>query len=101
MLAFVPAQGPIAGALLAQHLGWRALFVTLGVLATAAMLHAFPCRPETHPAGGPRPAGAGPAHPAQRRVQDVHAGLQRGDGLVRAQVGHRDGKWAMRRSWPR
>ncbi|MGE6757345.1 CmlA/FloR family chloramphenicol efflux MFS transporter [Corallococcus interemptor] len=53
MLAFVPALGPVAGALLAKHFGWRALFVTLGVLATAAMLHALPRWPETRPAGAP------------------------------------------------
>ena len=53
MLAFVPALGPVAGALLAKHFGWRALFVTLGVLATAAMLHALPRWPETRPEGAP------------------------------------------------
>ncbi|MHA7629334.1 CmlA/FloR family chloramphenicol efflux MFS transporter [Corallococcus sp. M7] len=49
MLAFVPALGPIAGALLARHFGWRAIFVTLGVLATAALLQALPRWPETRP----------------------------------------------------
>lgn len=53
MLAFVPALGPIAGALLAKHFGWRAIFVTLGVLATAAMLNALPRWHETRPPGGP------------------------------------------------
>jgi DHA1 family florfenicol/chloramphenicol resistance protein-like MFS transporter len=52
MLAFVPALGPIAGALLAKHFGWRAIFLTLGILAMAAMLHAFPRWHETRPAGG-------------------------------------------------
>lgn len=56
MLAFVPAVGPIAGALLAKHLGWRAIFVTLGVLSTAALLQAFPRWPETRPSSGPRPS---------------------------------------------
>ncbi|NOK33940.1 CmlA/FloR family chloramphenicol efflux MFS transporter [Corallococcus exercitus] len=54
MLAFVPALGPIAGALLARHFGWRALFLTLGILATAAMLQALPRWPETRPSGVPR-----------------------------------------------
>lgn len=52
MLAFVPALGPIAGALLAKHLGWRAIFVTLGILATAALLNAWPRWHETRPSGG-------------------------------------------------
>ncbi|RKI05391.1 CmlA/FloR family chloramphenicol efflux MFS transporter [Corallococcus sp. AB038B] len=51
MLAFVPALGPIAGALLSSRFGWRAIFVTLGVLATAAFLQALPRWPETRPSG--------------------------------------------------
>lgn len=54
MLAFVPALGPIAGALLSRHFGWRAIFVTLGVLATAALLQALPRWPETRPSGAAR-----------------------------------------------
>lgn len=49
MLAFVPALGPIAGALIAGHFGWRAIFVTLGVLAIAASAHAMPRWRETRP----------------------------------------------------
>lgn len=41
MLSFVPALGPIAGALIAKSLGWRAIFATLGLLALAAFLQAF------------------------------------------------------------
>lgn len=41
MLAFVPALGPIAGARLAGRFGWRSIFVTLGVLAGLAVLHAL------------------------------------------------------------
>ncbi|WP_225888797.1 CmlA/FloR family chloramphenicol efflux MFS transporter [Myxococcus xanthus] len=52
MLAFVPALGPIAGALLMQRWGWRAIFITLGVLATAALLQALPRWHETRPAQG-------------------------------------------------
>ncbi|WP_323390038.1 CmlA/FloR family chloramphenicol efflux MFS transporter [Myxococcus qinghaiensis] len=55
MLAFVPALGPIAGALLAKHLGWRAIFVTLGLLATVALLNALPRWHETRPSGGTHP----------------------------------------------
>ena len=49
MLAFVPALGPIAGALIAEHFGWRAIFVVLGVLAIMATLHALPKWHETRP----------------------------------------------------
>ncbi|KOF14451.1 MFS transporter [Ensifer adhaerens] len=49
MLAFVPALGPIAGALIAGHFGWRAIFVTLGVLAIAASAYAMPRWRETRP----------------------------------------------------
>ncbi|WP_208721533.1 CmlA/FloR family chloramphenicol efflux MFS transporter [Corallococcus aberystwythensis] len=58
MLACVPALGPIAGALLAKQFGWRAIFVTLGVLAALAMLQALPRWPETRPSGVPRQGGA-------------------------------------------
>jgi DHA1 family florfenicol/chloramphenicol resistance protein-like MFS transporter len=51
MLAFVPALGPIAGAVIADHLGWRFIFVTLGVLAVLASLNAMPRWHETRPAG--------------------------------------------------
>lgn len=49
MLAFVPALGPIAGALLADKLGWRSIFVALGVLAVLAGLHALLRWHETRP----------------------------------------------------
>ncbi|AWM86226.1 CmlA/FloR family chloramphenicol efflux MFS transporter [Microvirga sp. 17 mud 1-3] len=49
ILAFVPALGPIAGALLAEWFGWRAIFVALGALAVPAILHALFCWPETRP----------------------------------------------------
>lgn len=55
MLAFVPALGPIAGALLADSFGWRAIFITLGVLAIAALLHAGPRWQETRWAKGQMP----------------------------------------------
>ncbi|WP_256559376.1 CmlA/FloR family chloramphenicol efflux MFS transporter [Myxococcus dinghuensis] len=58
MLAFVPALGPIAGALLARHFGWRAIFVTLGVLAAVAMVNAFARWSETLPPEGARRGGA-------------------------------------------
>lgn len=50
MLAFVPALGPVLGALIADHFGWRALFVTLGVPAMIAMAWAWLRWPETAPA---------------------------------------------------
>jgi DHA1 family florfenicol/chloramphenicol resistance protein-like MFS transporter len=49
MLAFVPALGPIAGALLADSFGWRSIFVTLGGLAVLAVLHALLRWYETRP----------------------------------------------------
>ncbi len=51
MLAFVPALGPIAGALIADALGWRAIFVALGVPAVATLLVALRAWQETRPAG--------------------------------------------------
>jgi DHA1 family florfenicol/chloramphenicol resistance protein-like MFS transporter len=45
----VPALGPIAGALIAHGLGWRAIFATLGVLAVLATLNALPRWHETRP----------------------------------------------------
>lgn len=58
MLAFVPALGPIAGALIADGLGWRAIFVTLGILAVAAAVNALPKWHETRPANGAAPRTA-------------------------------------------
>ncbi|WP_269933235.1 CmlA/FloR family chloramphenicol efflux MFS transporter [Aminobacter sp. HY435] len=49
MLAFVPALGPIAGALIAASLGWQAIFVVLGLLAVAAVVNAVPRWHETRP----------------------------------------------------
>lgn len=40
VLAFVPALGPIAGALIGESFGWRAIFVTLAALALPALLNA-------------------------------------------------------------
>lgn len=50
MLAFVPALGPIAGALIAGAFGWRALFVALGIPAVIMLLWALPQWHETRPA---------------------------------------------------
>lgn len=54
MLAFVPAVGPILGAIIALAWGWRAIFFSLGVLATCALIHAWLRWPETGPATGAR-----------------------------------------------
>lgn len=40
ILAFVPALGPVAGVLIGQFWGWRAIFVTLAALGFLALLHA-------------------------------------------------------------
>ncbi|KYG07438.1 MFS transporter [Sorangium cellulosum] len=58
MLAFVPALGPVIGALLADHLGWRAIFVALGAAATVAALNAAPRWHETRPLHASRPRAA-------------------------------------------
>lgn len=49
MLAFVPALGPIAGALIGGFLGWRAIFITLSALAFVALLNAGLRWHETRP----------------------------------------------------
>ncbi|WDZ76709.1 CmlA/FloR family chloramphenicol efflux MFS transporter [Ensifer adhaerens] len=49
MLSFVPALGPIAGALISGAFGWRAIFLTLGVLGLAALGQALLRWPETSP----------------------------------------------------
>ncbi len=49
MLAFVPALGPIAGALLADFFGWQAIFLALGILAIGATANAMPRWRETRP----------------------------------------------------
>ncbi|MCI1001466.1 CmlA/FloR family chloramphenicol efflux MFS transporter [Ochrobactrum sp. C6C9] len=49
MLSFVPAIGPIAGALIASGFGWRAIFTTLGLLGLIATGRAYRHWPETRP----------------------------------------------------
>lgn len=56
MLAFVPALGPIAGALIAGGFGWRGIFVALGLPALAMLAIALPTWHETRPI---QRAGAG------------------------------------------
>lgn len=50
MLSFVPALGPIAGAVIADGLGWRAIFAALGAGALLALVHAVFRWHETRPA---------------------------------------------------
>ncbi|OCO98728.1 MULTISPECIES: CmlA/FloR family chloramphenicol efflux MFS transporter [unclassified Ensifer] len=50
MLSFVPALGPIAGALISGALGWQAIFLTLGIIGLAALGQALLRWPETRPA---------------------------------------------------
>ena len=54
MLAFVPALGPIAGALIAEAWGWRAIFIALAVPAVAMLVWALPQSHETRPARATR-----------------------------------------------
>ncbi len=49
MLAFVPALGPVVGALIAEWFGWRALFIALGAPAMIAVAWAWLRWPETAP----------------------------------------------------
>ena len=49
ILAFVPALGPIGGAVIAEELGWRAIFITLGAVAIFATLNALFRWNETRP----------------------------------------------------
>ncbi|MER8828745.1 CmlA/FloR family chloramphenicol efflux MFS transporter [Mesorhizobium sp. M0938] len=51
MLAFVPALGPVAGALIADNFGWRAIFIVLAVLSAPAILNAAFRWHETRPEG--------------------------------------------------
>ncbi len=50
MLAFVPALGPIAGAVIAEAVGWRGIFVALGVPALLMLAVVVPAWHETRPA---------------------------------------------------
>lgn len=50
MLSFVPALGPIIGAILAENLGWQSIFVALGIPALIAFTIALPAWHETRPA---------------------------------------------------
>ncbi|NYJ09978.1 DHA1 family florfenicol/chloramphenicol resistance protein-like MFS transporter [Rhizobium leguminosarum] len=50
MLSFVPAFGPIVGAVIADRYGWRAIFVIIGVLSVVAILNAGLRWHETRPA---------------------------------------------------
>ncbi|MBB5663465.1 CmlA/FloR family chloramphenicol efflux MFS transporter [Rhizobium leguminosarum] len=50
ILSFVPALGPIAGALIADHLGWRAIFFFIGLLSVATLFNAGMRWHETRPA---------------------------------------------------
>ncbi|WP_428426416.1 CmlA/FloR family chloramphenicol efflux MFS transporter [Pararhizobium sp.] len=49
MLSFVPALGPIAGAVIADGLGWRGIFATLGAVAVLALVNAVFRWHETRP----------------------------------------------------
>ncbi|MET3582611.1 DHA1 family florfenicol/chloramphenicol resistance protein-like MFS transporter [Mesorhizobium robiniae] len=51
MLAFVPALGPVAGALIADNFGWRAIFIVLAALSAPAILNAAFRWHETRPEG--------------------------------------------------
>ncbi|MCX7585991.1 CmlA/FloR family chloramphenicol efflux MFS transporter [Phenylobacterium sp. 58.2.17] len=54
ILSFVPALGPIAGALIAKGLGWRAIFFVLAALMVVAGLRAAHDLPETRPVAAGR-----------------------------------------------
>jgi DHA1 family florfenicol/chloramphenicol resistance protein-like MFS transporter len=50
ILSFVPALAPIAGALIADRFGWRAIFLVIGLLSVAALFNAGMRWHETRPA---------------------------------------------------
>lgn len=50
LLSLVPAFGPIVGAVIAGHCGWRAIFLVIGLLSIAAILNAGMRWHETRPA---------------------------------------------------
>jgi len=56
ILSFVPALGPIAGAMIADQFGWRAIFMLLAIMALMAILAAMVKWHETMPTvtTGPR-----------------------------------------------
>lgn len=58
MLAFVPALGPMLGAFIALGLGWRGIFLLLGVLAFIAFGRACRHWQETRPERGLKPGPA-------------------------------------------
>ncbi|MGK9339912.1 CmlA/FloR family chloramphenicol efflux MFS transporter [Sinorhizobium meliloti] len=58
ILAFVPALGPIGGAMLAERFGWRSIFVTLGAFAVIALVQALPRWHETRPSAAALPRRA-------------------------------------------
>jgi DHA1 family florfenicol/chloramphenicol resistance protein-like MFS transporter len=58
MLAFVPAVGPIAGAVISNALGWRAIFISLGAVAVLVMLNAVLRWDETRSEKAPDSRGA-------------------------------------------
>ncbi len=51
ILSFVPALGPIAGAMIADRFGWRAIFILLALLALLAAVNAAAGWHETRPSG--------------------------------------------------
>ncbi|TWB57592.1 DHA1 family florfenicol/chloramphenicol resistance protein-like MFS transporter [Rhizobium sp. ERR 922] len=55
ILSFVPALGPIAGAMIADRFGWRAIFMVLAMLTLLASIHAVVKWHETCPEGAPGP----------------------------------------------
>ncbi len=57
-LAFVPALGPVAGAVIAAWFGWRGVFVALGLPALLMLGAVLPAWPETRAPGQARPAAA-------------------------------------------
>ncbi len=59
MLAFVPALGPIAGALIASGFGWRGIFVALALPALVMLAIALPAWHETRPVQRPGAGGGG------------------------------------------
>ena len=60
MLAFVPALGPILGAIVSEPFGWRAVFWLLAALTLPALVHALLRWAETRPIEAARLPSPGP-----------------------------------------
>ncbi|ARO29645.1 Bcr/CflA subfamily drug resistance transporter protein [Rhizobium sp. NXC14] len=60
LLSLVPAFGPVVGAVIADHYGWRAIFLVIGLLSIIATLNAIRRWHETRPVTSATTIAIGP-----------------------------------------